>query len=51
MLVTFSPISVADTKIIFDHNFVAPLSSKNIKRKICQREPKKQNPKLQINKS
>ena len=27
MLVVFSPILVADTKIIFGYNFVAPLTS------------------------
>ena len=27
MLVAFSPIFVADTKLIFGHNFVAPLIS------------------------
>ena len=30
MLVVFSPISVADTKIIFGCNFVAPLKQQNI---------------------
>ena len=28
MLVVFSPIFVADTKIIYGYNFVAPLSNK-----------------------
>ena len=31
MLVTSSPIFVADTKIIFGYNFVAPLKIKNDK--------------------
>ena len=31
MLVTFSPIFVADTKIIFGYNFVAPLIKRMFK--------------------
>ena len=32
MLIGFSPILVADTKIIYGYNFVAPLTIKTLKR-------------------